>query len=210
MGNKFDCAYNELMAGIKENGGLDDFLALQDIQRRRIFINDEIDSDSVQFACDWIMTYNYEDRETPPEERKQIMLYIDTVGGSVDAGFKLIDTILLSKTEIRVVCMEHCYSMGFLIFLAGHKRYASKHAKFLLHDGSTFIWDSSSKVRDRVEFETKADDAVRQYVIERSTISEEEYDKNTRREWYMFADEAKKNGVVDFIVGEDCGIEEVC
>ena len=72
------------------------------------------------------------------------------------------------------------------------------------------LWDSSSKVRDRVEFETKADDAVRQYVIERSTISEEEYDKNTRREWYMFADEAKKNGVVDFIVGEDCGIEEVC
>ena len=205
-----DTFYIEAEKGLHKNGNLEDAIWLQDIQHRRIFITEEIDDSSIQQPCEWIMRYNLEDNGVPKEERKPILLYIDTCGGAVDAGLKLIDTILLSETEVRVICAQRCYSMGFYIFLAGHKRYASKHASFLLHDGTTFTYDSASKARDRMEFERKLEDRIRDYVLERSNITGEEYDSNMRKEWYMFSDEAKERGVVDFIIGEDCTIEEVC
>ena len=50
---------------------------------------------------------------------------------------------------------------------------------------------------------------IRHYVLLHTRISEEEYDKNLRVEWYMFAEEAKDRGVIDKIIGEDCDLDEI-
>ena len=55
----------------------------------------------------------------------------------------------------------------------------------------------------------KLEERIKQYVLSRSTVTEEEYDSKYRVEWYMFADEAKENGFVDYIIGEDCDIDAI-
>ena len=99
--------------------------------------------------------------------------------------------------------------MGFLIGLAGHKRYATRNAKFLLHDGSNLVYNSGAKAQDQMEFQKRIEARIREYVISKSKVSEQEYDSKLRVEWYLFADEAKNKGFVDYILGEDCDINEI-
>ena len=99
--------------------------------------------------------------------------------------------------------------MGFLIGLAGHKRFGTQHAKYLMHDGANFFYNSSTKVRDQMKFQEREDERLKQYVLSRSNITAEEYDAKLRVEWYLFADEAKEKGFVDFVIGTDCDIDLV-
>lgn len=194
---------------VARSGYIDEYIFLQDLKERKLFLNTEISQDTVYGIVRNIMQYNAEDKGIPVEERKPITLYVVTNGGEVDAGFELIDAIRSSKTPVRTVNLGYCYSMGFLIFLAGHKRYAQKNAKFLHHDGMSVIMNSGTKVKDQMEFQDKVEDRVKHFVLERTNIDEKEYRKRVRTEWYMFSDEAKQYGVTDYIIGDDCDIDEV-
>ena len=57
--------------------------------------------------------------------------------------------------------------------------------------------------------QSRNEDRVRQFVLEHTKIDPELYDSKLRVEWYMFADEAKELGVVDYIVGVDCDMDEI-
>lgn len=155
------------------------------------------------------MQINREDMGVAREDRKPIILYVTSNGGDVDAGFALIDVILSSETPVYVINQGYQYSMGFLIGLAGHKRFAMPHAKFLMHDGSQFIYNSGAKAQDQMEFNKRMEERIKQYVLSRTEITSEMYDSQMRKEWYMFADEAKKLGVTDYIIGEDCTINDI-
>ena len=155
------------------------------------------------------MQINKEDKGLEPHERMPILLYVTSNGGEVDSGFELIDVIMNSKTPVYTINLGYQYSMGFLIGLSGHKRFATRNAKFLMHDGSNFVYNSGAKAQDQMEFNRKIESRIKQYVLSRSKVSEEEYDSKLRVEWYLFADEAKEKGFVDYIIGEDCDINEI-
>ena len=190
---------------------LDEVFYLKDLKQRKIVISEDIDDEAVpvQDAIHNILQFNADDRALPPEARKPILLYLTSNGGSVDVGMQLIDIILNSKTPVYTINTGRQYSMGFLIGLAGYKRFATKNAKFLMHDGTTFVVDSTSKAKDQMEFQIKIDERIKEYVLSRSKLTAEEYDKKYTKEWYMFADEAKENGFIDFIVGVDCDIDAI-
>lgn len=188
---------------------LSEIFYIKDLMQRKLYLDGTICQESVIDVIHHILQYNREDVGLPLEKRKPIILYLTTNGGSVDVGFRLIDTILSSKTPVHIVNNGYWYSMGVLIGIAGDKRYATKNARFLIHDGFNMAVDSSSKVKDQIDFQKRFDERMKQYVIERTKINEEEYEKNLRVEWYMFADEAKEKGVVDYIIGEDCDIDEI-
>ena len=190
------------------SGGIWDAFYVKDLKQRKLFLND-INEETVVDLVRFIYQYNKEDKGISPDERQPILLYITSTGGEVEAGFAVIDAILISKTPVYTINVGYEYSMGFLIGLAGCKRYATKNSKFLLHDGMEVIVDSGAKAGDRVSFNVKIEKRIKDLVLSRGVITEEEYDKNHRVEWYMLADEAKKNGFVDFIVGEDCDIDEI-
>ena len=136
-------------------------------------------------------------------------LYISSNGGNVDDGFELIDVIENSKTPIYTINLSYQYSMAFLIGIAGHKRFATKNAKFLMHDGSQFLYSSGAKVQDQMKFQEKVEKRIKNYVLSKSNITSKEYDSKYRIEWYLFADEAKANGFTDYIIGEDCDIDKI-
>ncbi len=192
-----------------EGGLIDELFYLKDLKQRKLFLNSEIDQFTVADIVKHIMQFNKEDKNVAPENRQPILLYVTSNGGEVGAGFELIDVIVNSKTPVYTINLGYQYSMGFLIGLAGRKRYASANAKFLMHDGSNFVWDSGMKAQDRMDFNRKIESRIKKYVLSRSTVTDEEYDSKLRVEWYLFADEAKEKGFVDYIIGEDCDINEV-
>lgn len=183
---------------------------LYDRENRRLYLNAEVDENIIDTLVYMIIKYNREDKDIPIEQRKPIILYINTPGGSVSDGFGLIDAMIASKTPVYTVNQAACYSMGFLIFLAGDKRYSMKNSTFLCHDGSSFAFGSMSKIKDRLEFETiQMEKHIMDYIISRTTISKELYKQNYKTEWYMYPDEAKKHGILTHIVGVDCDIDEI-
>lgn len=188
---------------------LAEVMYLKDLKQRKLFLNDEVSSVSAIEVVHHILQFNAEDKGIPIEQRKPILLYVTSIGGSVDAGYALIDTILCSKTPVYTVNLGWQYSMGFLIGLAGSKRFAVPNARFLMHDGSSFVYDSGAKAQDQMEFQKRVEERTRSYVLSRSCLTPEEYDAKFRVEWYLFADEAKRYGFTDFIIGLDCAMDEV-
>lgn len=187
-----------------------DIYEMEDLDERRLYINGCIDSEVVDTIVYHILRYNREDKEINSNDRKPIILYLNSNGGSVPDGYAVIDAITNSATPVHTVNQGYCYSMGFLIFLAGHKRYCMPSATFLMHDGSTMGWDSTAKMKDRMDFETKqVEERTKQFIVSKTLITEKLYDEKYRVEWYFYPTEAKENGVVDYIVGEDCSINEI-
>lgn len=192
-----------------ENAMLDECFRLKDLKSRKLYLNSGIDMCSIEDVVKHIIRYNVEDKGVPVEERQPIKLYITSPGGDVYAGFELIDVIENSKTPVYTINMGFQFSMGFLLGLSGHKRFATKHSKFLWHDGTSGTMNSTAKVRDEMEFQNRNEGRIRQFILEHSKIDPELYDSKIRVEWYMFAEEAKELGVVDYIVGVDCDIDEI-
>lgn len=209
VGNDYYNIDVSIEESLVKGGLIDDLFYLKDLKQRKLFLNMDIDQFSVEDIVKHIMQINKEDKGIEPSKRTPILLYVTSNGGEVDSGFELIDVIMSSQTPVYTINLGYQYSMGFLIGLAGHKRYATRNAKFLMHDGSNFVWDSGMKAQDRMDFQKKIEGRIRQYVLSRSNVTEEEYDSKLRVEWYMFADEAKEKGFVDYILGEDCDINEI-
>jgi len=183
---------------------------VNDLEERRLFINCGIDETIIDSIVYHILRYNRLDKGLKPEERKPILLYINSPGGSVCDGYGLIDVIQSSITPVYTINQALCASMGFLIFLAGHKRFSMLRSEFLMHDGSTAGWDSTAKMKDRMDFETnQLEQMTKQYIMSRTTIDNDLYDAKYRVEWYMLPKEAKEHGIVDCIIGVDCSIDEI-
>lgn len=202
----FDVDFEAIML---EDGMVDEMFRLQDLKSRKLFLNENISQDSVHEVVKHILQYNSDDKGIAIDERKPILLYVVSNGGSVAAGYELIDAIMNSKTPIYTINLGYQYSMGFLIGLAGHKRFATQNATFLMHDGSNFVYDSGAKVQDRMKFDMRLEERTKAYILSRGNLTSEEYDSKFRVEWYMFADEAKERGFVDYIIGVDCDMDEV-
>lgn len=192
------------------NYSLEDMDEILERKNRRLYLNNEVDENVIDSLVYLIMIFNREDKGKPVEEREPIILYINSPGGSVCEGYGLIDAILSSITPVYTVNQAQCCSMGFLIFIAGQKRYTMEHSQFLMHDGSTWNFGSVAKVKDRMEFETIELEAMtKKYILEHTKMTEKFYDEKYRTEFYFLPQKAKELGVADYIVGVDCGIDEI-
>ncbi len=182
----------------------------EDLEGRRLYLNSEVDEQCIGDLAYHILRFNRMDKGLPVEERKPIILYINSPGGSVSDGFGLIDVIITSKTPVYTVNQGMCMSMGFLIAIAGHKRFAMPHSEYLMHEGYTGVIDNMSKAKDRIDFEAgELEVAIRKFVLEHTKITEELYEKKYRCEFYFLPEMAKELGVADAIVGVDCDIDEI-
>lgn len=189
---------------------IEDTFDIEEIDGRRLYINFGIDEEIIESIVWHILRYNRQDKGKPIEDRVPIKLYINSPGGDLCAGYGLIDAILTSKTPVYTINQAMCYSMGFLIFIAGQKRFAMPHAEFLMHDGSNAAYGSTAKMKDRMDFELGELEAVtKDYIINHTKITSQLYDEKYRVEWYFLPKKAKEVGVVDCIVGEDCDIDEI-
>ena len=148
----------------------------------------------------YIRKWNGEDVGIPADQRKPIKIFINSDGGCVNTVLNVIDTISLSKTPVITIGMGKVYSSGGMLLMAGHKRYVFEHTSCLIHDGSSGAIGDIGKLIDNLKFTEQLEERVRKYIVSRTKITEEMYDSNYRRDWFMFSDEMIKYGIADKII----------
>lgn len=214
---------NEGKIGVdsRDNGGFsinesigyvyEDIFKSEDLERRHLYINGNIDNGVIDDVVYHILRYNRIDKGIAAHDRRPIILYINSPGGDLVSGYSLIDAILLSKTPVYTVNIGECASMAFLVFIAGDFRFTMPHSQFLMHDGTVAGNDSTAKMKDRMEFEfSQLEEMVKEYVVERTLIDADAYEQKYRCEWYFLPKEAKQLGVADYILGQNgCNIDEI-
>ena len=179
------------------------------LRNRVLVINEEISDCVVENYILHIFEWNRQDKDLPVKSRKPITIYMNSVGGNSFDGFALVDAILMSKTPVIGVGLGLTASMGYHIYLACHKRYAFINSVFLQHDGEIAVQNSTSKARDTMAFFEDMENRTKEYVLERTTMSEEFYDKVYDQEYWFYADEGKDLGVVHSIIGVDCTLDKI-
>lgn len=141
-----------------------------------------------------------EEANIPVNNRKPIKIYLHSPGGYLTSTFTMIDAIKMSKTPVYTIAIGEVYSGGFFTFLAGHKKYAYPHSSFLYHEGATANGGDANKFRNFAKFYETQLNQLKQIVLENSKITEEEYDKHIKDDWWLTAEEAVEYGIADEII----------
>lgn len=184
----------------------------QELFDKRILVfNDEVDACVIENYVLYILKWNADDNcmGIPVEKREPIKIYFNSPGGSTIQGGVLMDIIMHSTTPVVGVAFSLVASMAYHIYLSCKDRIAFPNSIFLQHDGEIEVSNTSSKVKDTVKFFESMDERFKRHVLNRTAMTEEFYDEKYEQEYWMYADEAKKYGIVHKIIGEDCFIEDI-
>ena len=171
------------------------------LNNREILINQEIDDGIVEWTQE-IVDWNREDAEIPISDRKPIKIWINSNGGSLNAINELITICNLSKTPVYAIGMGKCYSAGGLLLMGIPKgnRYILASTEALIHDGNTGTSGDTGKVIDDLERTKKIEEDTKWFILSHTYITEEEYDKNYRKNWWLDSNEIIEKGVADHII----------
>jgi len=179
---------------------------LLNTDKRLFYISNDIDNETMGKMCFNLLYLLQEDDNKEAREkdfkRKPIKIYINSYGGSVDDMWSLIDIILNAKSPIYTYCTGYAMSAAFQIFLAGEKRFVSKHAKLLYHQMS--CW-RRGKYQDLVEDREEMDLYQREietYVTERTKITKKKLDdiRERKKDFFINPQNALKWGIIDEIL----------
>lgn len=190
-----DDIYNELL---REN-----------LEQRILVFNSEVNECIIEDYILHILKWNREDKDLPIDKRQTITIYINSPGGNSIDGFNFVDVIQSSKTPIRGIGFGLSASMGYHILLACHERIGFKNSILLQHDGEISISNSTSKAKDTMKFFDSMEQRTKEYVLSRTKMTEEFYDKIYDQEYWMYAQEAKELGCIDKIIGEDIELDDI-
>ena len=191
-----DNALNSMKNGVPDPTVINFFDLEKD---RKIYLHGDVD-DYIVDLQQLILRWNMEDKDKPIEERKPIILYIMSDGGYLDYMWMLIDTMNASKTPIYTVCLGKAHSAASLIFLTGHKRFMTPHAKLIVHEGSAQFGGDATKVMDATESYKKQLKEMKEYILNHSKIERTALMKKKANDWELSAEYCLANGACDKII----------
>lgn len=170
-------------------------------ERRIFWILGPVDDGLYSLAQD-IIECNYEDAHSNIEDRRPIRLVIASPGGSLDVEQTIVSIIEASKTPVYCIAIGMCASAASMIYLAGHKRFATRNASFLFHQGGCENLEGSfQQIMAFMEKYQMDIEEMAQFYKEHTSIPEEVIDeKLAEGDWYLSAKEALANGVVHKII----------
>lgn len=173
----------------------------RNLEDRVIWIDYGVD-ETILEVSKLIMYFNKLDKDIPVEQRKPIKLLLYSYGGDGQACFSLLDVIALSKTPVWCINMGVAMSAGLLILLAGHKRFCLKNSTALAHSGSGGASGTYEQTEAQMKDYKRFVDTMRNYIIERTNIDTKTLNKYKTKEWYLYAEDQVKFGIVDKIIDD--------
>lgn len=173
----------------------------RNLEDRVIWIDYSVD-ETILEVSKLIMRFNKEDKDIPVEQRKPIKLLLYSYGGDGQACFSLLDIIALSKTPIYTINMGVAMSAGLLILLAGHKRFCLKTSTALAHSGSGGASGTFEQTEAQMKDYKRFVDTMRNYIIEQTNIDTKTLNKYKNKEWYLYAEDQVKYGIVNKIIDD--------
>ena len=169
--------------------------------KRNLFLYKEIDAETVGNITEEILSINdYDDvQESQLLEynRAPIYLYINSPGGVCYDGFALMDIMQTSRTPIITVAIGKCMSMGLLIFLMGHQRYAAKNVTFMYHSVAGHIADKIAGMRQEINELPRVNDVCSNLITQKTKIKKAKLQGyiDSKSDWYFNASDAITMGV---------------
>lgn len=176
--------------------GLDDHIYNRLLRERIIFLGSEVRDQNANAICAQLLLLAAED------EDRDIHLYINSPGGSVWAGMAIYDTMQYVKPDIVTVAMGFAASMGQFLLCAGapSKRYALQHTKILMHQPSGGVGGTASDVRIHAESLLRTKREMAALIAQHTGRTVEDIERDSDRDRYFTADEAREYGFVDKVI----------
>lgn len=173
------------------------------IQKRIIYIDTEIDETLLTIVGGQILEYNRQDKGKPIEDREKIVILINSAGGNLSETYATIAIMEQSKTPIITVNLNMAYSAAGLILLAGHKRYCMPRSQMLIHSGSASgISGNYEDIQESTKAYKKMVEDMRAYILEKTTIDKSLLMKKSKTDWYLTVSEQKEYGCIDEVLSD--------
>ncbi|HZG56909.1 ATP-dependent Clp endopeptidase proteolytic subunit ClpP [Paenibacillus sp.] len=136
------------------------------------------------------------------DPEKDISLYINSPGGSITAGMAIYDTMQFIKPDVSTICVGMAASMGAFLLAAGAKgkRYSLPNGEVMIHQPLGGAEGQASDIEIRAKRILKLRDKLNGILSERTGQPLERIEKDTDRDYFMSAEEAKEYGLVDKVI----------
>jgi len=133
---------------------------------------------------------------------KDINFYINSPGGLVTAGLAVYDTMQYIKSDITTVCIGQAASMGALLLTAGSpgKRYSLPNARILIHQPMGGFQGQASDVEIQAKEMLRMKESLNQILVKHSGKTMDQIQRDTDRDYFMSALEAKSYGIIDHVI----------
>lgn len=177
-------------------------LSYWNLRKNRVFTIDyEIDECYTLIELSKVIIHmNFEEKDIPEKDLKPIYLFIHSYGGEIDQANYFCDLIEASRIPIITIAMGAAMSSGFLIFLAGKRRYAFKHSQLLVHSGSAGFQGTAEQIEEAQKNYKKQLEGMKNYILERTSVDEKTFNKNRSKDWYFTSEELVKYNIVDKLI----------
>jgi ATP-dependent Clp protease protease subunit len=135
---------------------------------------------------------------------KDISFYINSPGGSVTAGMAIFDTMNFIKPEVSTLCTGMAASMGAFLLASGAKgkRFSLPNSKVMIHQPSGGSRGQATEIEIQAREILKTREQLNKILAERTGQPLERIERDTERDYYMSAEEAKEYGVVDQVISK--------
>ena len=166
------------------------------LKERIIFLGEEVTDVSASIVVAQLLFLEAED------PNKDINLYINSPGGSVTAGMAIYDTMNYIKCDVSTVCMGMAASMGAFLLSGGAKgkRFALPNAEVMIHQPSGGAQGQATEIRIVAENILKIKKRLNEILAANTGQPYEVIERDTERDNYMNAEEAKAYGLIDEII----------
>src|SRR5690606_9294614 len=136
------------------------------------------------------------------DPEKDINLYINSPGGSITAGMAIYDTMQYIKPNVSTICVGMAASMGAFLLAAGAKgkRYSLPNGEVMIHQPLGGAEGQASDIEIRAKRILKMRDKLNHILADRTGQPLERIEKDTDRDYFMSAEEAKEYGLIDRVI----------
>jgi len=169
------------------------------LKDRIIFLGGGIDDDVSNLVVAQMLFLEAEDPE------KDINLYINSPGGSITAGMAIYDTMQYIRSDVRTICIGMAASMGAFLLASGAKgkRVALPNSEVLIHQpliGGHGLSGQATEIEIHAKQLLRTKAKMNRILAERTGQPIEKVERDTERDYYMTAEEAKEYGLVDQVL----------
>jgi ATP-dependent Clp protease protease subunit len=166
------------------------------LKDRIIFLGEAIDDHVANIIIAQLLFLDAEDKT------KDIKFYINSPGGSVSAGLAIYDTMQYIKADVCTICVGMAASMASLLLSAGvkGKRMALPNSEVMIHQVMGGAEGQASDIKIQAEHILKTKDKLNQILSSHTGQKKEKVEKDSDRDNWMSAEEAKKYGLIDIVL----------
>lgn len=187
---------NPQMAAEAGPSDLDGHIYNRLLRERIVFLGSEVRDTNANAICAQLLLLNAEDTEA------DIFFYINSPGGSVDAGMAMYDTMQFISNDVVTVGMGLAASMGQFLLAAGTagKRYALPHTRIMMHQPSGGIGGSASDIKIQAEQSILLKKQLNELQSQHTGQTVEKIEADADRDRWFTPAQAKEYGLIDEIV----------